>query len=176
MAELATIARPYAEAMFVASHSSLAATQGWLDDLAAVAGNVELLQFAANPKVTAEQVYQLIAETQEKAMPKRIANFLRTVIENDRLAILPDVARQFRIMVDDEAGSAEALIQSAFPIKKGELGELMKGLEKRFARKLKPNVQVDESLIGGIRVTVGDQVLDTSVKAQLEQMKAALSA
>ena len=176
MAELATIARPYAEAMFAASHSSLAATQGWLDDLAAVAGNAELLQFAANPKVTAEQVYQLIAETQEKAMPKRIANFLRTVIENDRLAILPDVARQFRIMADDEAGSAEALIQSAFPIKKGELSELMKGLEKRFARKLKPNVQVDESLIGGIRVTVGDQVLDTSVKAQLEQMKAALSA
>ena len=176
MAELATIARPYAEAMFAASHSSLAATQDWLDDLAAVAGNAELLQFAANPKVTAEQVYQLIAEMQEKAMPKRIANFLRTVIENDRLAILPDVARQFRIMVDDEAGSAEALIQSAFPIKKGELGELMKGLEKRFARKLKPNVQVDESLIGGIRVTVGDQVLDTSVKAQLEQMKAALSA
>ena len=176
MAELATIARPYAEAMFAASHSSLAATQGWLDDLAAVAGNAELLQFAANPKVTAEQVYQLIAEMQEKAMPKRIANFLRTVIENDRLAILPDVARQFRIMADDEAGSAEALIQSAFPIKKGELNELMKGLEKRFARKLKPNVQVDESLIGGIRVTVGDQVLDTSVKAQLEQMKAALSA
>ena len=53
MAELATIARPYAEAMFAASHSSLAATQGWLDDLAAVAGNAELLQFAANPKVTA---------------------------------------------------------------------------------------------------------------------------
>lgn len=176
MAELATIARPYAEAMFAASHSSLAATQGWLDDLAAVAGSAELLQFAANPKVSAEQVYQLIAETQKKALPKRIENFLRTVIENDRLEILPEVARQFRVLADNEAGTAEALIQSAFPIKKAELGELMDVLEKRFARKLKPNVQIDKSLIGGVRVTVGDQVLDTSVKAQLEQMKAALSA
>ncbi len=177
MAELATIARPYAEAIFEVSHSSLSATQNWLDDLARLASNAELLQFAANPKVSTEQVYQLIIEAVKKQrVPKRIANFLRTVIENRRLAILPDVARQFRILVGNETGSAEALIQSAFPVSKAELDALMVVLEKRFARKLTPNVQIEPSLIGGVRVTVGDEVLDTSVKARLEQMKAALAA
>ena len=176
MAELATIARPYAEALFKVSRADLAATQSWMDGLAAVAGSEQLLQFAANPKAGADQVYQLVSGVLGKPLPERGANFLRTVIDNDRLAALPEMARQFRQLANSVTGSADALIQSAFPIDGAELAALTATLEKRFGRKLEPAVQIEPSPIGGVRVVVGDEVLDTSVKARLEQMKMALTA
>ena len=176
MAELATIARPYAEALFKVSRADLAATQSWMDGLAAVAGSEQLLQFAANPKAGADQVYQLVSGVLGKPLPERGANFLRTVIDNDRLAALPEMARQFRQLANSVTGSADALIQSAFPSDGAELAALTATLEKRFGRKLEPAVQIEPSLIGGVRVVVGDEVLDTSVKARLQQMKSALTA
>lgn len=176
MAELATIARPYAEALFKVSRADLAATQSWMDGLAAVAGSEQLLQFAANPKAGADQVYQLVSGVLGKPLPERGANFLRTVIDNDRLAALPEMARQFRQLANSVTGSADALIESAFPIDGAELAALTATLEKRFGRKLEPAVQIEPSLIGGVRVVVGDEVLDTSVKARLQQMKSALTA
>ena len=176
MAELATIARPYAEALFQVSRADLAATGAWLDGLAGAAGNDELLQFAANPKVNADQVFQVVTAVLKQPLPERGANFLRTVIDNERLAALPEVARQYRELANAVSGSSDALIQSAFPIGEGELRELVATLEQRFGRKLQATVSVDPSLIGGVRVVVGDEVLDTSVKARLEQMKVALTA
>jgi len=180
MAELATIARPYAEALFKAQASDLAGTAAWLDELAAVADNGQLQQFADSPKVTEAQVFELISEVVQKhanvALPEAGKNFLRLVIENRRLGALPVVAQQFRALKNAQSGTADAVVYSAFPIDASAQADLSATLEKRFARKLNVNVQQDESLIGGIRVVVGDEVLDTSVKARLEQMKAALTA
>jgi F-type H+-transporting ATPase subunit delta len=176
MAELATIARPYAEALFQASKADLNGTTQWLEALAAVAGNPQLLQFAGNPKVTDQQVYDLMAEVARVQLPPAGANFLRTVVANGRLAALPEVAHQFREMKNAQGGSSDAVVYSAFPIAATSLGDVALALEKRFGRKLNLTVQEDPSLIGGIRVVVGDEVLDTSVKARLEQMKVALTA
>ena len=176
MAELATIARPYAEALFKAQASDLAGTAAWLDELAAVAHNEQLQQFADNPRVTDAQVFELISGVVRTALPEAGKNFLRLVIENRRLAALPVVAQQFRALLNAQSGTADAVVHSAFPIEAAALAELSSTLEKRFARKLQVSVQQDETLIGGIRVVVGDEVLDTSVKARLEQMKAALTA
>ena len=176
MAELATIARPYAEALFKAQASDLAGTAAWLDELAAVADNEQLQQFADNPRVTEQQVFDLISGVVRSALPEAGKNFLRLVIENRRLAALPVVAQQFRALKNAQSGTADAVVFSAFPIDASALADLSATLEKRFARKLNVSVQLDESLIGGIRVVVGDEVLDTSVKARLEQMKAALTA
>ena len=176
MAELATIARPYAEALFKAQASDLAGTAAWLDELAAVADNAQLQQFADNPKVTDEQVFELVSGVVRTALPEAGKNFLRLVIENRRLGALPVVAQQFRALKNAQGGTSDAVVQSAFPIDAAALADLSATLEKRFARKLNVSVQQDESLIGGIRVVVGDEVLDTSVKARLEQMKAALTA
>ena len=176
MAELATIARPYAEALFQVSRADSAATQSWLDGLAGAAASDELLQFAADPRVDARQVYDLVTSVINNPLPDRGANFLRAVIENGRLAALPEVASQFRLLANELSGNSDALIQSAFPIDEAELSSLVATLEKRFGRKLKASVQIEPALIGGIRVTVGDEVLDTSVKARLEQMKTALTA
>jgi len=180
MAELATIARPYAEALFKAQASDLAGTATWLDAIAAVADNAQLLQFADNPKVTDEQVFDLISGVVLKhanvALPEAGKNFLRLAIENRRLGALPVVAQQFRALKNAQSGTADAVVHSAFPIDASALSDLSVTLEKRFARKLNVSVELDPSLIGGIRVVVGDEVLDTSVKARLELMKAALTA
>ena len=176
MAELATIARPYAEALFKSSKADLNGTQQWLDALAAVAGNAQLLQFADNPKVSDQQVFDIVADVAKVQLPEAGKNFLRTAIENGRLAALPEIANQFRAMKNAQTGSSDAVVYSAFPIAAASLGEVAQTLEKRFGRKLNVTVQEDPSLIGGIRVVVGDEVLDTSVKARLEQMKVALTA
>lgn len=176
MAELATIARPYAEALFESSKGNLDATAQWLDALAVVAGNAQLLQFADNPKVGNQQVFDVVADVVRVQLPPAGQNFLRTVIENDRLAALPEIASQFREMKNAQSGSSDAIVYSAFPIAADQLGTVAQALQKRFGRKLNLTVQEDPSLIGGIRVVVGDEVLDTSVKARLEQMKVALTA
>ena len=180
MAELATIARPYADALFKASTAGagvdLGSTAAWLDELAAIAANPQLRQLADNPKVTADEVYAVFTGVARSALPDTAKNFLRTVIDNGRINALPEVAAQFRALVNRRNGSSDAVVYSAFPVEATALADVSAALEKRFGRKLNLSVQLDESLIGGIRVVVGDEVLDTSVKARLEQMKAALTA
>lgn len=176
MAELATIARPYAEALFEASRADLAGTQTWLDALAALAADAGLREFAANPKVEAGQVFDLVSGILKNPLPAQGANFLRVVIENERLAALPEVARQFRVLANGTTGVSDAVVYSAFPVDGGELDALKATLEKRFGRQLRLRVEQDPALIGGVRIEVGDEVLDTSVRARLQQMKMALSA
>jgi F-type H+-transporting ATPase subunit delta len=176
MAELATIARPYAEALFKSAGSDPASTAGWLDMLAAIAGDKQLLQFADNPKVGNGEVFDVISGVARAPLPENGKNFLRTVIENGRLSALPAIAEQFRALMNARSGSSDAVVYSAFPIEPQALQGVSAALEKRFGRKLNVSVQQEPELIGGIRVVVGDEVLDTSVKARLEQMKVALSA
>jgi F-type H+-transporting ATPase subunit delta len=180
MAELATIARPYAEALYKAcagaAGADLNGAAAWVDELAAIAANPQLRQLADNPKTTPEQVLGVITGVARTALPEMAHNFLRTVLDNGRLQVLPEIASQFRALVNQGNGRADAVVYSAFPLDAAALAELSATLEQRFGRKLNLAVQTDESLIGGIRVVVGDEVLDTSVKARLEQMKAALTA
>jgi F-type H+-transporting ATPase subunit delta len=176
MAELATIARPYADALFKASAKDLSAASVWLDELAAIAGNAQLLQFADSPKVTTAQVFELVSGVAKAALNDQAKNFLRAVIENGRLSALPEIASQFRALKNAKSGSSDAVVHSAFPIDGAALADVAATLEKRFGRKLNVTVELQPELIGGIRVVVGDEVLDTSVKARLEQMKVALTA
>ena len=174
MAELATIARPYAEALFKASGSDLGAAAAWLDELAAIAANVQLQQFAGNPGVTVTQTFDVISGVAKHQLPDAAKNFLRTVIENGRISVLPEIAAQFRVLKNAQSGSSDATVYSAFPLNGSALADLAATLEKRFGRKLNLKVELEPALIGGVRVVVGDEVLDTSVKARLEQMKVAL--
>ena len=179
MAELATIARPYAEALFKAAGGSGALLKDQVSSLATLAADAGLRQFADNPKVATLQVFDLIAGIALQkglALDSKVANLLRTVLENGRLAALPEVAAQFKALVNASSGISDARIQSAFPIDAAQLADTVAALEKRFARKLNATVEIAPELIGGIRVTVGDEVLDTSVRARLEQMKVALIA
>ena len=176
MAELATIARPYAEALFLASKADLSATAAWLDELAAIASNAQLLQLADNPKVTSAQVFDVIKGVAKSQLTPAAQNFLHAVIDNGRLSALPEMAAQFREHLNKQNGLSDAVVYSAFDIDAAALANVAQLLEKRFGRKLNVSVKLQPELIGGIRVVVGDEVLDTSVKARLDQMKVALTA
>lgn len=178
MAELATIARPYAEALFqsVGAADGNSALTSQLQTLAGIAANAEVRQFADNPKADPVQVFDLIVGVAGTRLDGKLGNLLRTVIDNGRLQALPEIAAQFQTLVNAASGVSEALIQSAYPIDAAQLAEVSATLEKRFGRKLNPSVELVPELIGGIRVVVGDEVLDTSIKARLEQMKLALTA
>jgi len=118
----------------------------------------------------------VISGVMKTALNTHAQNFLRTVIANNRLAFLPEIASQFRTLANAKSGSSDAVVYSAFPIDAIALAETAKVLEQRFGRKLNVSVELQPDLIGGIRVVIGDEVLDTSVKARLEQMKVALTA
>ena len=177
MAELATIARPYAEALdrSVSGADALALIPQ-LQALAAVAGHPDMRQLADNPKITAKQVLEVVTAVAGTALDAKVANLLRTVIDNGRLTALPEIAAQFNALVKSRSGTSDATIESAFPIDAAQLPQVVAALEKRFGRKLNASVVVDPELIGGIRVVVGDEVLDTSVRARLEKMRLALAA
>jgi F-type H+-transporting ATPase subunit delta len=174
MAELATIARPYAEALFKAGAG--AAQAGQLSELGAIAADGQLRRFADNPQVVTQQVFDLVSGLVKTPLAPSVANLLRTVIDNGRVAALPEIAAQFQALVNAQSGVSDATIESAYPIEAGQLADVTASLEKRFGRKLNASVVVKPELIGGVRVVVGDEVLDTSVAARLQQMKTALVA
>jgi F-type H+-transporting ATPase subunit delta len=179
MAELATIARPYAEALFDAARQDAGAVGEQLAALTEVAADVDLRQFADHPKVADKLVFNVISDVLARksiVLTPALQNFLHSVLENGRLAVLPEIAAQFRRLVNGQSGVSDAIVYSAFPIDDAALKDVVASLEKRFGRKLDAKVEIDPELIGGIRAVVGDEVLDTSVKARLEQMKAALTA
>ena len=177
MAELATIARPYAEALVEAApKADAAAWVAQVQALADVAADEQLQQFARHPKAQPAQVVELLTSVAKVDLAPGVRNLLDAVIENGRLEALPEIASQAHALVNAGSGVSDATVYSAFPIEAAQLAELGATLEKRFGRKLAITVEVEPSLIGGVRVVVGDEVLDTSVKARLERMKVALTA
>ncbi|MFN3565535.1 MAG: F0F1 ATP synthase subunit delta, partial [Burkholderiaceae bacterium] len=115
MAELSTIARPYADALFAAARadrSDAGALDRWLailDEIAAVASHPDVAQAVRDPKLTNEQIYDLLAGLLKSPLPEPIRNFLKLVIDNDRIAALPEIARQFRRLPQKRGQRARAL-------------------------------------------------------------------
>jgi len=177
MAELATVARPYAEALFrVAQNGDMATWSGIVAELAQIGANPDVQAFASNPNVTAVQLAETMRALVKSPLSPEANNFIAMLAENGRVALLPEIGAQFAVLKNAYQGAADATVYSAFDISADQLTQLVATLEKKFGRKLNPTVSVDPSLIGGVRVVVGDEVLDTSVRAKLQQMHAALVA
>jgi len=179
MAELSTVARPYAEALFAAAKDDKAGLQAWaelVDELAQVAGNPDVREAMADPRLEDAQRVQVFTGLVKAALPQAARNFLELLVQNDRLLLLPAIAAQFAALKNRHEGTAQAEITSAFELTEAQVNDLVAALEVKFGLKLKPHVTVDPSLIGGVRVAVGDQVLDTSVQAQLARMRDKLAA
>ena len=181
MAEIATIARPYAEALFrVATSTNSAATlNAWAElvgEMAQAAENADVIALVQNPKIPAAVVVESFLSVLKSPVNHEAKNFINTLASYHRLLALPEIAAQFFALKNAHEGAADAEISSAFALTETQVADLCKTLEAKFGRKLNPTVTVDSSLIGGVRVAVGDEVLDTSVRAKLQQMQIALTA
>ncbi len=179
MAELSTVARPYAEALFASARDDQAALESWSSLLSELAGLVsvsDVHEAMTDPRLDASQRVELFTSLVKSPLSDAARNFITLLIDNHRILALPQIAEQFELLKNELEGTALAEIRSAFPISDEQLQQLIAGLEKKFGLKLKPAVTVDPDLIGGVRVVVGDQVLDTSVQAQLARMRDTLAA
>lgn len=182
MAELSTIARPYAQGLWKAlvereATAQAAQLQDALDALSEVTRQADVIELVNDPKVTDDQMFELLAGSLGQDVPAELSGLLRTVIENGRLCALPEIASQFRALKNESEGVADAYIESAYALTKTEVNQLLQGLGKKFPGvKLNPIVTINKALIGGVSIRVGDQVLDGSVRARLAQMQAALTA
>jgi F-type H+-transporting ATPase subunit delta len=176
MAELVTIARPYAEAVFRLGkeQGKLAAWSEHLGKLAAIAANAEVAAAIGNPNLTAAQKADLVAALLGGAVDGDVANMIQVLARNERLTVLPEIATFFEGLKAAEEGVKDAVIFSAFPLDDAQQQKLLSDLEARFKSKLRPEIRLDPELIGGVRVEVGDQVLDASVRGKLAVMAAAL--
>jgi len=176
MAESVTIARPYAEAVYRMAKES--GTQGtWSDRLARlalVAQDGDMASVMGNPRLSVEQVAELFISLSADS-DATLGSFIRTLAENRRLALLPEISRLFELAKSQEEGVREAVVYSAYPIDDTQVAALLKQLEARFNTRLTGRVVVDAALIGGVRVAVGDQVLDASVRGKLDAMSVALN-
>jgi F-type H+-transporting ATPase subunit delta len=177
MAELATIARPYAEALYrVAKDGNLPAWSDLVSEMAQVAAHPDVQALAHNPNVSDQQVVDTFLSLLKSPLNAEAENFISMLIHNGRIPLLPEIGAQFHALKNADEGAADAEIYTAFELSNAQLAELVATLEKKFGRKLNPSVTVSSSLIGGVRVVVGDEVLDTSVRAKLQQMHVALAA
>lgn len=176
MAEFTTIARPYAEAVFELADKTQSLVN-WSQLLASMSVATEHPQIRAllgNPRVPAAQLVDLIVGLFANHPPPELRGFVTALVENGRLAVLPQVSKLFDELKNQREGVVDADIQSAFPIDPTQLAGLVSDLERRFNRKVNPHVSINGELIGGVRVTIGDEVIDGSVKAKLGAMAQAL--
>lgn len=174
MAETVTIARPYAQAVFALADKggSLAQWSDTLGQLALVAQAPEMSQLFGNPKVTSTQFAELFSSV--GTMPAEGKALLQMLAENRRLEALPAIRDMFDQLKAEREGAIDATIESAFPLEGAELSALVADLERRFKRKIRPQVSIDKELIGGARISVGDQVIDGTVRGKLDSMNAGL--
>jgi len=177
MAESLTIARPYAEAAFKIA-SELGALPQWSDALArlaTVAGTQVARELIADPKVAIGQVAALIADSAGDLSAEQ-RNFVAVLAQNERLAVLPEIAEQYEALRNAHEGVIDARIASAFPLSDAQLEDIVATLRQKYGREVKASVNVDPELLGGVAIRVGDEVMDASVRGKLAQLAGVLKA
>jgi len=177
MSEPVTIARPYAEAAFrlAREQNTLA---DWTDELALIDMVVADPQFTALigvPNVSAAQLEGIIIDTVGKHLSGEARNFVQVLSQNRRLGLMPQILGMFAQLRRDHEGTMEATVVSALPVEDAQLKMLVATLEKKYNRKITAKVELDPQLIGGLKIMIGDKVIDATVRGRLDAMAAALT-
>ena len=176
MAEARTVTRPYAEAVFklARADNTLPAWSDMLQLTATVASDERIRALIGNPKIPAKRLSELLLSICGDKLSSEGRNFILLLVENRRVEILPQVSELFEQLKSQHEGVLEANIASAFAMSDVQLKDLVLNLEAKFKRKIEAKVSVNPELIGGVKVEIGDEVLDASVRGKLEAMAIAL--
>ena len=178
MAEPSTVARPYAEAAFKLADEANALGR-WSEMLAALAlvgEDARVRTATGDPRLSDAQRAGLFISILGGRLTGEAENFLRVLAQNDRLSLLPEIREQFEVLKNEREGVLEAEVQSAFELSDAQLKDLVQRLEKKTGRKVRAHISVDRELIGGVRIVLGDKVIDGSARAQLAALETALKA
>lgn len=178
MAEFATVARPYAKALYELARK-YDKLKPWLSELALLANVVVepkvAAALAAPDLVPARRGKLLLSVVESEKLDPLLQNFVIVLSDNGRLNVMPAIFEQYRELALSEEQTRQAVVYSAFPPEDGELDALVAKLEGRLGSKLQIRVEVDPALIGGIKIEFGDQVLDMSVQSKLNALTAAMT-
>jgi F-type H+-transporting ATPase subunit delta len=177
MAELVTIARPYAEAAFKLARDARS-LERWSEMLAlieAVATDESIASRIGDPSVGERALESVMLGALGERLDGPGRNFVQLLIENGRLDVVSHVRTLFEAQRREHEGVVEAKIISALPADDSQTGALIAALEKKYGRKVNAQVEVDPELIGGARIVVGDKVIDATVRGRLDAMAAALA-
>jgi F-type H+-transporting ATPase subunit delta len=177
MAEIATVARPYAEATFRAAldKNALEAVADSLALAAAAARDEQMHSILLNPKVNAQQKKDLFDAAAGGRLDEITKRLVSILVDNHREVLIGSIAEQFEELKHDHDRVLRAKITSAQPLSDQQRDEIVAALEKRYGKKVETAVDVDPQLLGGARVQIGDQVINASVRDALAQMAAALT-
>ena len=177
MAELVTVARPYAEAAFklALESQSLAKWSEMLELIEAVVRDENFAARISDPNVDDRALESMILGTLGDRLDGHARNFVQLMIHNARLALTPHIRTLFEELRREHEGVLEATIISALPLGDDQARQLVAVLEKKYGRRVSAQVEVDPELIGGARIVVGDKVIDATVRGRLDAMKAALA-
>ena len=176
MSEQATLARPYAAAVFKRAKET-DATATWSQSLAfmsAVLKNEDISVVIDNPNVNKERLSALMLDICQEHINEENGNFLKLLVHNNRLMLLPVIAKLFEAYKAEDEGYVEVEVFTAYVLSKDAKQNFTATLEKTLGKKILMNVAVDKSLIGGVLVRAGDRVIDGSIKGRLQHMQKAL--
>ena len=177
MAEIATVARPYAEAVFRAAleKNALAAVAQSLALVAAAARDEQMHSVLLNPRVNAQQKKDIFDSAAGGRLDDVTKRLVAILVDGHREVLIGSIAEQFEDLKHEHEKVLRARITSAQPLSEPQAGEIVAALERRYGRKVEADLDVDPQLLGGARVQVGDQVINASVRDALAQMAAALT-
>ena len=183
MAEDATIARPYAHALFDVAQSAGGTQSGdnldrWTNMLAfaAAAVTADGVQAAlARPNATAEEKARTLINICGDALDDHGRNLVRLLAQNKRLTLLPEIAEQFEVLRAQAQMTLDVEVISAYPLGATSEAQLTSALNKRFSREINMTSRIDASLVGGAVIRAGDTVIDGSVRGRLDKLREALT-
>jgi F-type H+-transporting ATPase subunit delta len=176
MSELATLARPYAAAVFKRAKQT-DTTEKWSQSLAfmsAVLSNEDISVVVGNPKVRKQELLVLMLDVCQGQVDQEGENFLKLLVHNNRLSLIPTIAGLFEAYKAEDEGYVDVEVSTAYDFSEEARLKFAETLEKKLSKKVHMNVTVDKSLIGGVLVRAGDQVIDGSIRGQLQHMQKAL--
>ncbi|MDM8547372.1 F0F1 ATP synthase subunit delta [Candidatus Venteria ishoeyi] len=180
--ELATLARPYAEALFelAVETDNLTQWSNLIEFLSVVTSSPELEEITRNPQVDKETLLKFLWELCQEGccqqtelsaeFEKQAENLIQTLVENDRLLAVAEIAKQYELLKAKQEAYVSVEVTSTYAVRAPQKAELIKMLEKRYGKKVNVNITIDRSLMGGWLIRANDQLIDLSVRGRLENM------
>lgn len=173
MSEFATLARPYANALFDVSKEKSLDFSVPLKSMLEIVSNKDFEACLSNPSISNQLLNQFLTEAVDEKNSEFV-NFVEILTKNSRLPVLNEICDQYATLMNSINGTLKIKIITAFKLADEQIESLLKKLEAKHKTKFQPEIIIDEALLGGVRIVIGDQVLDGSIRSKVDRLKTSL--